>query len=55
MVCGASGIGKSLFCDMFLGQLNKKQYKQVVAEKLLNKEVRNVLNVATSDFIVKRN
>ena len=55
MVCGASGIGKSLFCDMFMGQLNKKEYKEIVAQKLLNKEKRNVLNEATDEFVVKRN
>jgi septin family protein len=52
---GASGIGKTLFCDMFLGQLNKKEYKELLAEKLFKKVTRNVLNNATDDFVVKCN
>ena len=59
MVCGASGIGKTCFVDMFLGQLDKEAYKtkfvNSFAEKKLQQKEQNPLNDGTSNFVTKSN
>jgi len=49
MVCGAAGIGKTSFIDLFIGQFNKEEY----IETFRGKKDENVILPKTSGFPVK--
>jgi len=49
LVCGAAGIGKSSFIDLFIGQFNKEEY----IETFRGRNDDNVIKPKTSGFPVK--